>query len=313
MNEEAQQLKEMILGVRDAYQRGENAMEFARTHFGQAGNSPAITLLAYDLHAGNYIEGARKDPDYRERWCGQLAKLIGPYLDAQSTLLEVGCGEATTLAGVVHALATRPALAMGFDISWSRCAMGRSWLREKSVSAQLFVGDLFNIPLADASIDVVYTSHSLEPNGGRETEAIAELLRIARKAVILIEPAYEFAGEEAKARMRSHGYVRGLKGAAESLGAEVVDHRLLPIYGNPLNPSGLLALKKKDKAVEPRSTYRWRCPITHTALQAHEEGYFSPASGLLYPVLKGIPLLRAEHAVVASAFAKVAPGSKAVE
>jgi ubiquinone/menaquinone biosynthesis C-methylase UbiE len=34
--------------------------------------------------------------------------------------------------------------------------------------ADLVVADLFHIPFADNSVDVVYTSHSLEPNGGRE-------------------------------------------------------------------------------------------------------------------------------------------------
>lgn len=67
------------------------------------------------------------------------------------------------------------------------------------------MADLFDIPLKDASVDVVYTSHSHEPNGGLEEDAIRELMRIARRAVILVEPIYELANSEAQSRMRTHG------------------------------------------------------------------------------------------------------------
>lgn len=305
MNIESDQLSEMILGVRQAYQRGENAMEFARKTFGQASNSPAITLMAYDLQAGNYIQAAKANPEYRAQWCGQLASLIDLQMDSGDTVLEVGCGEATTLAGVINSLSKRPSAAYGFDISWSRCAQGLNWLAEKQVDATLFVGDLFNIPLGDSSIDVVYTSHSLEPNGGREVQAIQELLRVARKAVVLIEPAYEFASPEARARMESHGYVRGLRDVATGLGVQVVDHRLLPVYGNPLNPSAVLTLLKADAKANKSKGVDWRCPVTKTSLVPHQEGYFSRQSGLLYPCVQRIPLLRSEHAVVASTFEKI--------
>jgi len=297
---ENEYLRSMALALREAYSRGDNVMEYARQTFGQAANTPLITLMAYDLQAGSYISGARKDPEYRLLWCDQVARLLDRFVGPEDSLLEVGSGEATTLAGVLRALLIQPSEAFGFDISWSRCAHGAAWLREKDAAAQLFVGDLFNIPLEDDSVDVVYTSHSLEPNGGREKEAIRELLRVARKAVVLIEPAFEFASEEARQRMISHGYVRNLKGAAEELGAQVVEHKLLEVYGNPLNPSGLLSLVKTAPAVT--TGVRWRCPVTHVPLHPTGEAYIAQKAGLVYPVLGGIPLLRSEHAVVASAF-----------
>lgn len=277
-------------------------MEYARQYAGVLGNSPVSTLIAYDLQAGTYIAGAKANPAARLRWCGQLADILNPYITAQCTILEVGCGEATTLAGVLKRLNNPPRSAFGFDISWSRCAHGISWLAENKVSAELFVADLFEIPLEDSSVDVVYTSHSLEPNGGREEAALGELMRIARRAVVLVEPVYELAGLEAQARMREHGYVRNLKKTAERLGATVRDYRLLDYCGNPLNPSGLVLIEKAPADSQECSAVQWRCPLTHSALVAHPGGYYSPDTGTVYPVLGGIPLLRSSHVVVASSF-----------
>lgn len=296
------ELGRLILGMRAAYARGENVMEYARKTAGALGNSPVSTLIAYDLQAGTYIAGARANPEARARWCGQLAEILNPYISTQSSILEVGCGEATTLAGVLKRLDNTPRHALGFDISWSRCAHGMTWLEENGASARLFVADLFEIPLEDSSVDVVYTSHSLEPNGGHEEAAIKELMRIARHAVVLVEPIYELADAEAQERMRSHGYVQGLKEIAEKLGATVRDCRLLDYCGNPLNPSGLVLIEKTNMSLPEGSDIQWRCPLTHAPLIANSTGFYSPGTGLVYPVLSGIPLLRTSHAVVASSF-----------
>lgn len=302
LNADLTEMGSLIIGMRSAYALGENAMEFARHSGGILGNTPAATLIAYDLQAGSYVSGSRADPKGRKQWCGQLAAILNPYISKQSSILEVGSGEATTLAGVLKLLSNTPRRALGFDISWSRCAHGLTWLAENSVSADLFVADLFEIPLEDSSVDVVYTAHSLEPNGGKEEAAIKELMRIARHAVVLFEPVYELANEEAQTRMRTHGYVRGLKDTAEKLGATVRDYRLLDYCGNPSNPSGLIIIEKSPMTLSDNSEIKWRCPLTHTSLVENAAGFFSSETGVAYPLLSGIPLLRSCHAVVASSF-----------
>jgi len=305
----------LLLGMRAAYARGENVMEYARREAGAEDNFLAATLVAYDLQSGSYVTHVTADRESNDHWCAQLAGILSALLDAGSSLLEVGCGEATTLAGVLERLPAAPAHALGFDISWSRCAVGREWLKSRSQQAALFVADLFSIPLETNSVDVVYTSHSLEPNGGREEAALLELLRVARRAVVLVEPLYELAPPEAQARMRSHGYVRNLKATAERIGGRVADYRLLPYCGNLLNPSGLLVIEK-CAAVCPEVTgggpgfgeIAWRCPFSHAAMRAGSEAFFCAESGLAYPCLRGIPLLRSEHAVAASVFGSLVGG-----
>jgi SAM-dependent methyltransferase len=296
----AAELRTLLAGMRDAFARGGNAMEYARSTLGRNENLSAATLIAYDLQAGAYVRHALSDPDGKRRWCIQLAGLVAPYLPPGGSVMEVGSGEATTLAGLLEALPQRPCAALGFDISWSRCAHGRGWLRHKAQQADLFVADLFHIPLEDDSVDVVYTSHSLEPNGGREQAALQELLRVARRAVVLVEPIYELAGPEARERMTHHGYVRNLKATAEALGYPVTGYGLLDFYVNPLNPSGVVCIEKSlagDVAAPG-----WRCPLTHAPLVRSATAFASPDTGLVYPVLDGIPLLCRDHAVLASAY-----------
>lgn len=299
--------------MREAYSKGENAMEWCRNYFRCSeetaeGNDLLATLVAYDLQAGSYVSGARANPEGNQRWCRQLAGVLSGVLADGDSILEVGVGEATTLAGVLAECAIKPHQAFAFDVSWSRVSVAKHWLQEKRQRADLFVADLLNIPMRDGSVDVVYSSHSLEPNRGKEEEAIRECLRVARKAVVLIEPIYELATREAQARIRSHGYVEGLRETAERLGAKVSDYRLLDYTPNPLNPSGVIHLKKVSASDGPKdksSASVWRCPVTGVALEVGAEFFYARQVGLAYPVLRGIPMLRAEHVIVASKLGSV--------
>lgn len=296
--------RRLILEMRQAFHKGKNAMEIARSQSEEADtqhNTTSATLIAYDLQAGSYAQIAVNNPEAILQWCSQLANAIRPHIKPNSSILEIGCGEATTLAGVIKRLSPLIDCAYGFDLSWSRIHVAHKWISSEQINANLFVGDLFSIPLADNSIDIIYSSHSLEPNGGREQAALRECLRVAKDKVILIEPIYELAQPEAQRRMEHHGYVRNLKETAKNLGAKVVQYELLPFYSNPLNPSGVIVLEKKagvHSNVDVRE--KFQCPLTGTPLNRFDDVYYADEVGLAYPVLRSIPLLRAEHAVVAS-------------
>lgn len=291
------ELAKMISGMRTAYECGENAMEYARNLNTGGTNSTLATLIAYDLQAGSYIDRVRKFPNQNTTWCKQIQSIISPYLTSDSSILEVGCGEATTLAEVLKIINEINIEAYGFDISWSRCNRGNQWLSEQDQLAKLFVGDLFNIPLEDDCIDVVYTSHSIEPNGGKETEALKELYRVTKKALVIVEPMYELASDDARNRMLKHGYITNLSGAAKELGLDVSIFKLLDYSPNPLNPSGVMVIEKNSKNNKKVS---WRCPLTFESLRDNGDVFTQLETGLAYPVLRGVPMLTSNNVIIAS-------------
>jgi len=286
------------------YEQGVNITQRLRQDRGLQHNTDEIIEMSYDLQTGSYIS-AMNDPvmaEHKKQYSSTLAKTILSLCDPAS-ILEAGIGEATTLAGVLPHLGGSIS-SFGFDLSWSRVAYAARYLREKGVlGATLCTGNLFDIPLADSSIDLVYTSHSIEPNGGKEEPILRELARVTRKYLILLEPGYELAGEAARTRMELHGYCKNLLGTAESLGLKVLAHSLFPHAANPMNPTAMTIIEKNDAS--GKLPYTLACPKYKTPLENLGGMLFSHEALVVYPIVGGIPCLRIENGILASKYAEV--------
>lgn len=284
--------------IKEIYAKGENIIKYLKSISNNQQNSIEDILISYDFQAGSYIKGYSKNPDFKEQYCNSLAQTIDR-LGSFDSIVEVGVGEATTLNTVIRKLSKMPASVLGFDISWSRLKFAKELLRDFGVQGvTLFTANLFEVPLIDNSVDVVYTSHSIEPNGGKEVEALKELYRITGKYLILLEPSYEFADEEARQRMRDHGYVTQLHATARKLGYKIIEHRLFDYSANPLNPTGIIIIEKKSTSTNKPEL---RCPITLSELINFNEALlYAKDSFLAYPVIDDIPCLLKENSVLAS-------------
>lgn len=287
--------------LKAAYARGENITHLLRGS-GQINDQQAIAI-AYDLQAGSYVAALRDEAArrYLDEYTAELAGVLRAL--APHSLLEAGVGEATTLLATLAALGpVAPKAALGFDLSWSRVQIARQyWTEHGSQAVELFVGELEAIPLADSCVDVVFTSHAVEPNHGRERGILDELYRVTARYLVLLEPAYEFAGAEARARMEAHGYCRGLCAIAEERGWRVCEHRLFGVSRNPLNPTGLLVIEKAG-GIAPATAPGYACPMCKRRLVLAHGHYFCAEEGLVFPVLRGIPCLLRSQAILASHF-----------
>lgn len=235
----------MMSKIKEIHLENKNIIKYLKEIDGRTNNSIEDIMISYDFQAGSYTKAYKKDPKQKENFCSCLANIINNLEDCNS-ILEVGVGEGTTLGPLFKKVEKELSKWYGFDISWSRIKYANKFLKETGINnVCLFTGDLFSTPLKDNSIDIVYTAHSIEPNGGKEKEALEELYRITNKYLILLEPSYEFACEEGRRRMEYHGYVKNLYSTAKENGYDIIEHRLFDVSANPLNPTGLIIIRKK--------------------------------------------------------------------
>jgi hypothetical protein len=289
-----------------AYSEGRNVMQTLREMLGEKANTSQIIEIAYDLQAGSYIDHVRANRDFWRGYTAELAAALRDHIAPGDRVLEAGTGEMTTLVGVANAGYDGVLRHYAMDISWSRIVKGRAFVRSemrRDLAANLssFVADLLRLPLLDQSMDVVWTSHALEPNVGRERLALAELFRVARKRVVLFEPSYEDNSDAGRARMDALGYIRGLPEAIAELGGRLEEKRPISTISNPLNPT-YAYIVTPPKRPSPRSEGEWACPATRLPMARFGDCYWSEASFLAYPIIGGVPVLREESAIYATGF-----------
>lgn len=292
---------DLFFEAKKVFESGGNVIEhFKGRKFPDDVSLQDIILFSYDLQAGSYTAQLKNhDQAILKEKCGRhLADVLGGL--SVKSVCEAGIGEATTLRFIADRTNGRIAYS-GFDISLSRLLYGRRFLQRANHNVRLFAADLLRIPLPDNAMDVVLTNHSIEPNGGHEAPILRELARVAKRYVILVEPDYESASAEQKARMRQHNYVQNLRGRLAELPGRVIRDEPWPYFVNPLNKASLLIFAK-DGAKEGHmsETADYVSPLSKQPLIAASGCYFCPAEGLAYPIVMDIPLLHERAAVIAS-------------
>jgi uncharacterized protein YbaR (Trm112 family) len=274
-------------------ERGENLTAALRQQAGATANTDEIIEWSYDIQAGSYIQALQKS---------EYAAIKQAYTGGIASVLT------STLGDVFRKLDALGIAFHGFDLSWSRIAFARQWLRQERIPGiSLCTASLLHMPYADDSIDIVYTSHSIEPNGGREEPILRELYRVTRRYLVLLEPGYEFASHKARRRMESHGYCRDLPGVARSLGFRIIEHELFSCIANPLNPTALTIIEKL--AATPPLANPLVCPRFKTPLKEAGGMLFSPEALTVYPIIGGIPCLRLENGIIASRYLEFCDGT----
>jgi hypothetical protein len=285
--------------VRAIFERGENVINWIRSREGDHNNSPTAILYSYDAQAGSYV-AQLENPGMCE-FVNRRGKYLAGILDELSphSLLEAGIGEATSLTPALRQMAAKPTHVLGFDLSLSRLLFARKHLMDEGTAgAVLFTGALDRIPLASDSVDVVLTVHAVEPNHGCEDVILSELLRVSGRYLVMIEPCYEDAKTEARARMERLGYARGLLAALERLGYPARRVGKWPFNVNPLNEASLIIVEKNHSRVD--APPRFVSPISGRDLICRHDCWFCPDDGHAFPVIAGIPCLTLESGVLAS-------------
>jgi SAM-dependent methyltransferase len=293
-----------IAAAKKAYADGGNITELLRKQKNSSLNTPEIIEIAYDLQAGTYIESIKKNPKQSALYTSELAQILSHHIKPNSSLLDIGTGELTTLSLVFSELKQKPSEVLAFDISWSRIYKGIGFAQQKmGADFQIlttFVGDISEIPLLDKSINITTSSHALELNGGKLKELIEELFRVTTDKLVLFEPCYEINSKEGKERMDKLGYIKNINGIVEDLGGDVVGKIKIENTSNPLNPTVCFVIKPPAINTDSPSKKEFSVPGTNISLQKEDNFYYSSQIGLCYPILKNIPILKSSCAILAT-------------
>ncbi|HZO82047.1 MAG TPA: class I SAM-dependent methyltransferase [Candidatus Binataceae bacterium] len=110
-------------------------------------------------------------------------RVLGLPLGGRS-VLEVCCGSGM----MAEKLARAGAAVTGVDFSSAAVARARERARRYGFAAKFFVGDAENLALADGAFDVVAVHDGLH-HLDRPQRAIREMARVAREAVLILDPA----------------------------------------------------------------------------------------------------------------------------
>ena len=291
------------------FSEGKNVTKFLRNEFNESENTSEIIEIAYDLQAGSYIEATNLNRSKAEDTAAELAELMEPHLSNQSSILDIGCGELTTLSLIMNKLNSNIKNVFAFDISLSRLLKGQDFYNQNynadNLSLNIFVADIKQIPLHSKSIDIVTSSHALEPNGNNLQMLLKEIFRVAKSKCILFEPYYEMNSDEGKLRMEKLGYVKNIAGVVENLGGKILDIKLVKNISNSLNPTGCFVIEPPKTEKEIKSTEpKYSVPGTDFILDEGEHFFLSPDTGLIFPVYKNIPILKSGYGILGTSLFK---------
>lgn len=293
------QKKAALAKIKEIYDKGGNIIQYLRGE--KEENDTEDIMISYDFQAGSYTRNYYASSlahDFCNAFVDYISKL-GPI----DSIFEVGVGEATKLVTIINIIGGGFRFAGGADLSWSRIKAAQEFVAtelKKEQYINLIVGDMANLPLMENSIDLVYTVHALESNRGREKELLMELYRVAKKWLVLVEPAYELADENQKKRMDEYGYIKGLKETAENLGYKIILYERYTVGIDIMNPTAIMIIEKNESSTSQSSSSPLCCPITYKKIQLVGNAYYSNESYLAYPIIDGVPLLTQDNAVVAT-------------
>lgn len=303
-----------ILQAKKAYTNGENITEVLRSQKKIGYNTSEIIETAYDLQAGSYIEYAIKNPSFVNSYASQLATILDNHVSSKKSLLDIGTGELTTLSFTVKNLINKPKNIYAFDISWSRISKGLDFAKKNMgkdfLNLKPFVSDIKEVPLLSKSIDITTSSHALEPNRNNLHQLMLELFRITADKLILFEPCYEINSDEGKKRMDKLGYIKNIDGVVKELNGKLLEKIVIKNPSNPLNPTVCFIIsppQSKDvfefDNLDKENIFS--VPGTNFEINKVDNFYHSDATGLCFPILKSIPILKSGSAILASCFSEL--------
>lgn len=284
------------------FSKGINVNQYLREHHPELGED-AIIRLSYDTQAGSYSKELAEKNDIYSEYGNAIVERLSPFFNESDSILDAGCGELTGSYQLIDAASDLKYV--GIDGSFSRLLAGKKFLRNQGIPPtahlDLVASSLTNIPLSSSSIDIVFTSHAIEPNSLNSTTIIEELARVSKHYVALFEPCYEEATDEMKAHMDKHNYARGIRKCCEANGLELIDiDQNLPCIEPILNKTTFMLFKKSQTGLSNSlDSYKYISPDSnrYELDELESSTLICRKNDTMYPSLHGVRLINQNNAI----------------
>jgi ubiquinone/menaquinone biosynthesis C-methylase UbiE len=199
----------------------------------------------------NYYEPSLNMVDNRGCYCNwyylaipfleKIKDIYGQY--SCKNLLDYGCGNGALLILLnrVYGLEN----ISGFEYFGSRYAS--AWMNFSLSNVKLnnfFLADGSKLPLKNNSMDLIYTCHVLEQMDYVKEKAIDEIIRVAKKIIILREPSLEFSPVSERIPLKYSGYPLHIEKIIEAREDVRIIERYRYKRKSIINPSNVYIIEK---------------------------------------------------------------------
>lgn len=159
-------------------------------------------------------------------------------------MLEVGCGNCINQVELKEHYKGNAEL-FGLDISGRRLAVAKQYFGERLAGVTLQEGSITErTPWPDGYFDIVFSMFCIEQIAYETRSAIAEMVRLARVKVVMIEPVFELGRLAQKLYLYNADHTRILLKSCRELGYEPSRLEVLDVHDNPVNQSSIVVLTK---------------------------------------------------------------------
>lgn len=153
-------------------------------------------------------------------------------------VLEVGCGNCINMALLNRHFGDRVEL-HGIDLSPRRMEVSRQYWKESLQGVSLSEMSVLEIAHPDNAFDLVFSMHVLEQIPLRVGEAMDEMLRVASRRVVFVEPTYEFGNAAQRLKLILNDQLQYLLPEIERRQLDLIESWPLETLANPTSPSGV--------------------------------------------------------------------------
>lgn len=182
---------------------------------------------------------------YLQEIYDQIDEMISLNPDRPVSVLEVGCGNCINAMSLLEKYGSKIAYT-GFDLSAKRIEVSKDYWGSKLDGASFSEMSATNIAFKDNSFDLVFSMHVLEQITYEVGSAIDEMLRVASKRVVFIEPTYEFGNTAQRLKLVLNDQLRTLLPEINKRNLNVVKSYPCKTLANPTNPTGIHVVHVSD-------------------------------------------------------------------